>query len=95
PVSSQPGHISQLRAEQIRSGSGNSGVTASSPSGGAFSLHSVAEVSPGMVIEHGKFGRGVIEAVDTSGTDARIVVRFDSTDTRTLMLKFAKFAIKS
>ena len=48
-----------------------------------------------MVIEHGKFGRGVIEDVDTSGTDARIVVRFDSTDTRTLMLKFAKFAIKS
>ncbi len=95
PVSSQPGRISQLRAEQIRSGSGNSGMAASSPSGGAFSLHSVAEVSPGMVIEHGKFGRGVIEAVDTSGTDARIVVRFDSTDTRTLMLKFAKFAIKS
>ncbi|MDE6860652.1 MAG: UvrD-helicase domain-containing protein [Duncaniella sp.] len=95
PVASQSDRISQLRAEQIRSGSRNSGVTASSPSGGAFSLHSVAEVSPGMVIEHGKFGRGVIEAVDTSGTDARIVVCFDSTDTRTLMLKFAKFAIKS
>ncbi|MDE6116087.1 MAG: UvrD-helicase domain-containing protein, partial [Duncaniella sp.] len=49
-VSPQPGHISRLRAEQIRSGSGSSGVTASSPSGGAFSLQSVAEVSPGMVI---------------------------------------------
>ena len=46
-----------------------------------------------MDIEHGKFGRGVIIEIDRSGADPRIVVEFNNTDTRTLMLKFAKFAI--
>lgn len=46
-----------------------------------------------MRIEHAKFGMGTIVNVDNSGPDARITVEFDSTDSRTLMLKFAKFAI--
>lgn len=61
--------------------------------GGKYTLHSVTEVTAGTMIEHSKFGRGVILEVDRSGSDPRIVVDFDTTDTRTLMLKFAKFAI--
>lgn len=46
-----------------------------------------------MKIEHAKFGAGLITNVDCSGPDERITVRFNATDQRTLMLKFAKFAI--
>ena len=46
-----------------------------------------------MRIEHAKFGKGTIVNVDNSGPDARITVDFDSSDSRTLMLKFAKFAV--
>ncbi|MCI8998727.1 MAG: UvrD-helicase domain-containing protein [Muribaculaceae bacterium] len=60
---------------------------------GGYTLHSITEIAPGMDIEHGKFGRGVIIEIDRSGADPRIVVEFNNTDTRTLMLKFAKFAI--
>ncbi len=66
---------------------------APSSGGEGYSVHSAGELKPGMAIEHGKFGRGVILEIDTSGTDARIMVQFENTDTRTLMLKFAKFAI--
>ena len=47
----------------------------------------------GMEIEHERFGRGVITAIDTSRQDARITVRFSETDMRTLLLKFARFNI--
>ncbi len=69
------------------------GVTASSAAGGNYSVHSVGELSENMRIEHAKFGGGLIVKIDSSGPDARITVKFDSTDERTLMLKFAKFAI--
>ncbi|MBD5265486.1 MAG: UvrD-helicase domain-containing protein [Bacteroides sp.] len=68
-------------------------VAASSSSTGNYSIHSSSELKEGMKIEHAKFGVGTITVIDSSGLDARITVEFDSTDTRTLMLKFAKFAI--
>lgn len=60
-----------------------------------FSLHSVGELKSGMRIHHSKFGAGLIESIDTSGTDARMVASFehDEVPTRILLLKFAKFAI--
>ncbi|MCM1254559.1 MAG: UvrD-helicase domain-containing protein [Duncaniella sp.] len=60
---------------------------------GGFSLHTVSEVKEGNVIEHSKFGRGVITGVDQSGMDAKIAVDFNTTGKRMLLLKFAKFAI--
>ena len=68
-------------------------VATSSSSTGNYSIHSSSELKEGMKIEHAKFGVGTITVIDSSGLDARITVEFDSTDTRTLMLKFAKFAI--
>ena len=55
--------------------------------------HSPSELTEGMEIEHERFGRGVITAIDTSRQDARITVRFSDTDMRTLLLKFARFNI--
>jgi len=61
--------------------------------GDGYVRHSAESLSCGMRIEHSKFGKGTIVDVDDSGADARITVEFDSSDSRTLMLKFAKFAL--
>ena len=58
-----------------------------------FDKHSASELADGMVIEHERFGRGVIKQVDTSGPNARIVVEFSNLDTKTLLLHYAKFKI--
>lgn len=51
------------------------------------------EVEEGMTIEHLKFGRGVITAVDRSMEDTRIVVDFEREGSKTLLLKYARFTI--
>ncbi|MDE6817954.1 MAG: hypothetical protein K2J09_02150, partial [Muribaculaceae bacterium] len=51
------------------------------------------DVSEGMVIEHLKFGRGVIAEVDRSMDDTRIVVDFESEGRKTLLLKYARFTV--
>lgn len=62
---------------------------------GEMPKHTPDEVEIGTRIEHAKFGRGVITAIDTAGTDPRMTVKFDSDtmDSRTLLFKFAKFNI--
>ena len=60
---------------------------------GEFVKHAPSEIEPGMTIEHERFGRGTVIELDTAGTDAKIVVKFDNLDTKTLLLKFAKFKI--
>ena len=46
-----------------------------------------------MIIEHQRFGTGKIEKIDTTSIDARIIVEFKNTGTKTLLLKFARFKI--
>ncbi|MBO4870987.1 MAG: UvrD-helicase domain-containing protein [Muribaculaceae bacterium] len=67
-------------------------VTTSAPTGN-FSTHTVAELSEGCIIQHSRFGRGVITAIDESGADPKITVNFDDAGPRTLLLKFARFDI--
>ncbi len=57
-------------------------------------LHSVAELSVDMKIEHARFGTGTIRKIDTSNPDPRIIVYFDNIrEQKTLLLKFARFNI--
>jgi DNA helicase-2/ATP-dependent DNA helicase PcrA len=49
----------------------------------------------GNVIEHERFGRGVVSAIEQSGNDKRAFVDFESAGTKQLLLKFAKFKIIS
>ena len=56
-------------------------------------IHDVGSLSEGMIIEHQRFGTGKITTIDTSSTDARIIVEFANTGTKTLLLKFARFKI--
>lgn len=56
-------------------------------------VHEARNLNEGMIIEHQRFGSGKITAIDTSSADARIVVEFANTGTKTLLLKFARFKI--
>ena len=55
--------------------------------------HTPGELEEGMRIEHSRFGKGTIIDVDTSQPDAKIRVKFDNVDVKTLLLKFARFSI--
>ena len=52
-------------------------------------------VSPGTVIAHERFGRGVVERVEGTGMDTKATVRFDNAGVKQLLLRFAKFTIVS
>ena len=67
--------------------------TAPDPSGATY--HQASELTEGMTIEHSRFGLGTITRVDTSQPEARIHVDFENTDSRVLLLKFARFSIIS
>lgn len=47
----------------------------------------------GMIVAHKVFGKGKIEKIVGNGQDARIIIAFDTGETKTLLLKFAKLQI--
>lgn len=51
------------------------------------------DLQEGNVIEHERFGRGVVISMEFSGSDRRALVDFDSAGQKQLLLKFAKFRI--
>jgi len=57
------------------------------------SIHRASELTVGMAILHGKFGRGTIRAIDIQDIGETATVEFANTGTRKLLLKFAKFSI--
>lgn len=71
------------------------GESATSAAAGDFTLHSAGELRAGMKIRHVLFGEGTIREVDTQQPNARIKVAFDSVETKTLLLKYARFLIIS
>lgn len=63
--------------------------------GSEYRMYSPGELLVGKKIEHERFGIGTIEEIDTTAVNARIKVRFSNIDTKTLLLKFAKFKVLS
>ncbi len=51
------------------------------------------ELEVGHIIEHERFGRGVVTAIEMGGNDRRAFVEFESAGKKQLLLKFAKFTI--
>lgn len=51
------------------------------------------KLEEGDIIEHERFGRGVVASIEMSGNDRRAFVEFDSAGKKQLLLKFAKFTI--
>ncbi len=58
-----------------------------------IAIHSSAELSIGMRIEHPRFGCGTITSINTDDVDHKIIVRFATGEERKLLLKFARFRI--
>jgi DNA helicase-2/ATP-dependent DNA helicase PcrA len=54
---------------------------------------SLADFRPGAVVFHEQFGHGKIMKVEGSGSDARLVVFFQATGNKTLLLRFAKLKL--
>lgn len=59
------------------------------------STSSTDTLKAGNVVEHSRFGRGIVEAVEGSGIDAKATVRFDNVGTKQLLLRFAKITVIS
>lgn len=57
--------------------------------------HTASELKPGIRISHGRFGRGVVSSVEDAGDDTFIIVNFENTGSKKLLLRFAKFDIIS
>ena len=47
----------------------------------------------GTIIQHERFGRGQVTAVEGSGIDAKATVHFENVGTKQLLLRFAKFKV--
>lgn len=63
-------------------------------SGSSSQLSEVANIlNTGDIIEHERFGRGVVSAIEDSGANKRAFVDFDSAGQKQLLLKYAKFKI--
>lgn len=58
-----------------------------------FGLHTISEMKVGKKIEHSRFGVGIIVDLQTVEENDRIVVQFENNETKTLMLKFARFKL--
>ena len=52
-----------------------------------------AAYAEGMTVEHGKFGRGRIVAVERASDDVKLVVEFDGAGRKTLLSKFARLTV--
>ncbi|MFV0291324.1 MAG: ATP-dependent helicase [Mangrovibacterium sp.] len=47
----------------------------------------------GMIVEHQRFGKGVIDAIEGSFPDLKVIITFDAVGTKQLLTKFAKLTI--
>lgn len=57
---------------------------------GEYCVHPLSDYAEGKEIVHQTYGRGRILEIDTSMSDARIRVKFDNVDVKTIMIKYAK-----
>ncbi len=64
----------------------NASSTASTPA-------PTGSLSVGKHVEHSRFGRGEILALEGTGMDAKATVRFDNVGTKQLLLRFAKITV--
>ena len=56
-------------------------------------LPSANQVSVGARIEHVRFGRGVVTALEGSGLDTKATVEFENAGQKQLLLRFARFKV--
>lgn len=55
---------------------------------------SVPELRIGSTVLHERFGRGIVQALEGTGIDAKATVTFENAGTKVLMLRFAKLTVQ-
>ena len=53
----------------------------------------ISGLKPGSLVEHGKFGQGEVLSLEGEGGNQKAEIRFDSGQTKKLLLQFAKLKI--
>ena len=56
-------------------------------------LPSANQVTVGAKIEHVRFGRGVVTALEGTGLDTKATVQFENAGQKQLLLRFARFKV--
>ena len=69
------------------------GASARGSVAGAAGRGDGCSLQAGMQIEHERFGRGVVKAVEGSGENTKATVEFRNTGTKQLLLRFARFKV--
>ncbi|MGJ8684743.1 MAG: ATP-dependent helicase [Nonlabens sp.] len=90
PVSGKPPSVSRPSEEQIRKLRKirpSSASSSSAPSGFAGTLE------PGMMVEHGRFGRGTVVNIEGSGGEKKAEINFQVGGLKKLLLRFAKLEV--
>ncbi|MBQ5713897.1 MAG: UvrD-helicase domain-containing protein [Bacteroidaceae bacterium] len=98
----------EQRLKPIRPQGAGSFVPPSCPSFMPPSAHSAGSITPspsrgredvgtalsvGTPVVHERFGRGVVQALEGTGIDAKATVQFENAGTKVLMLRFAKLTV--
>jgi DNA helicase II / ATP-dependent DNA helicase PcrA len=77
-------------------------VATASPKPMVVSFHTASDgyvpsdmnkLAEGQKVEHLKFGYGIVQKIDTNGTDKKAIIKFDNVGEKTLLLSFAKLRI--
>ena len=82
-----PGEL--LRAIDESESVGGSDGSVSPIRDAVHGVRELPQVAPGDTVEHDKWGEGVVLAVNGSGTDAEVTIRFDDAGEKRLLLAYA------
>lgn len=84
----------QARAMEVRNRAhSGTGPQALSRSGGAFSASDPRHIKAGARVEHQRFGKGMVVALEGKDDNIKAKVEFASSGTKTLLLRFARLKL--
>ncbi|MGI6232757.1 MAG: ATP-dependent helicase [Prevotella sp.] len=69
------------------------GVPVAKSQNASLQSSAIGGLSVGMVIEHQRFGRGTVMAIEGTGENSKATIDFNDVGTKQLLLKFARFVI--
>lgn len=84
----------EQRIKPLRPQNTGSFVPPSRPASRNSELSEIPELKVGTTVVHERFGRGIVQALEGTGIDAKATVVFENAGTKVLMLRFAKLTIQ-
>ena len=84
----------EQRIKPLRPQNTGSFVPPSRPASRNSELSEIPELKVGTTVVHERFGRGIVQALEGTGIDAKAAVVFENAGTKVLMLRFAKLTVQ-